>query len=347
MPNVIIAVDLAKDVFEVAISASTGRITERRRLSRLQFERFWCEREPCRVVMEACASAHFWARRLLGLGYEVTLLPAQYVRPYVRRNKTDRTDCEALLDCAELRPVSVKSQDQQAILALHRARSQWMRTRTARINGMRGLLRESGVVSPRGPPHLLGRPHELLDRHRERLPERVRRMVLLYAEEIEDLETRIAAVEAELAHIAREDPVLRSLLQVPGIGLLTATALWASVGNVHAFRSGRQLASWLGITPRESSSGGRRRLGRITKKGDPYLRTLLIHGARAALVAAERARAAGKPLTHLQAWALTRADEGHQNRAAVALANKMARVAWAVWHHERRFDGDHALKRAA
>jgi transposase len=134
---------------------------------------------------------------------------------------------------------------------------------------------------------------------------------------------------------------------VPGIGLLTATALWASVGNVHAFRSGRQLASWLGITPRESSSGGRRRLGRITKKGDPYLRTLLIHGARAALVAAERARAAGKPLTHLQAWALTRADEGHQNRAAVALANKMARVAWAVWHHERRFDGDHALKRAA
>jgi transposase len=152
MPNVIIAVDLAKDVFEVAISASTGRITERRRLSRLQFERFWCEREPCRVVMEACASAHFWARRLLGLGYEVTLLPAQYVRPYVRRNKTDRTDCEALLDCAELRPVSVKSQDQQAILALHRARSQWMRTRTARINGMRGLLREFGVVSPRGPP---------------------------------------------------------------------------------------------------------------------------------------------------------------------------------------------------
>jgi transposase len=288
MPNVMIAGDLAKEVFEVAVSASAGRINERRRLSRLQFERFWSQREPCRVVMEACASAHFWARRLLGLGYEVTLLPAQYVRPYVRRNKTDRTDCEALLEahrCAELRPVSVKSEDQQAILALHRARAQWMRTRTARINGIRGLLREFGVVSARGPGHLLGRLHELLDRHRDALPERVRRMVRLYAEEIDALEARIAAVEEELAHIAREDPVLRSLLQVPGIGLLTATALLASVGNVHAFRSGRQLASWLGITPRESSSGDRRRLGRITKKGDPYLRTLLIHGARAALVA--------------------------------------------------------------
>jgi transposase len=268
MPIVMIAVDLAKDVFEVAISASTGRITERRRLSRLQFERFWCEREAFHVVMEACASAHFWARRLLGLGYEVTLLPARCVRPYVRRNKTDRADCEALLEahrCAELRPVSVKSEDQQAILALHRARSQWMRPRTARINGIRGLLREFGVVSARGPGHLLGRLHEMLDRHRDAVPERVRRMMLLYAEEIDALEARIAAVEEELAHIAREDPVLRSLLQVPGIGVLTATALWASVGNVHAFRSGRQLASWLGITPRESSSGGRRRLGRITK----------------------------------------------------------------------------------
>jgi hypothetical protein len=147
--------------------------------------------------------------------------------------------------------------------------------------------------------------------------------------------------------VAREDPVIRALLQIPGIGVLSATALYASVGNIHAFKSGRHLASWLGLTPRESSSGERRRLGRITKQGDPYLRTLLIHGARSALLAAERARKAGRKLTHLQAWALERADEGHTNRAAVALANKLARIVWAVWRHDRQFDGDHALQLAA
>jgi transposase len=153
--------------------------------------------------------------------------------------------------------------------------------------------------------------------------------------------------ERELNALTREDPVIRALLKIPGVGVLTATALYASVGNVAAFKSGRHLASWLGITPKESSSGGRRKLGRITKQGDAYLRTLLIHGARSALNAAQHAKRAGRRLTHLQAWALERADEGSYNRAAVALANKMSRIAWAVWRHERPFDGDHALRLAA
>lgn len=350
MSNVTIAVDLAKNVFEIAVCRAAGRIHERRRMTRHQFDRFWLTREPCRVVMEGCSGSHFWARRLIGLGFELKLLPPAYVRPYRRRNKTDAVDCEAILEadrCDGIHAISVKSEEQQAIMTLHRVRSQWMSTRTARINGMRGLLREFGVTCALGAERFLTKFHELLECERNRLPERVRRMVLMLWEEVRELERRIEEVEAELERVGREDPVIRALLQIPGIGVLTATALYASVGDIHAFKSGRHLASWLGLTPRESSSGERRRLGGITKQGDPYLRTLLIHGARSALLAAERARRADRKLTHLQAWALERAGEGHTNRAVVALANKLARIVWAVWRHERQFDGDHALQQIA
>ncbi len=344
MNSVTIAVDLAKHVFEIALANQGYRITQRRRLSRTQFERFFQAHERCRVVMEACASAHFWARHLVGLGYEVVLLPPHYVRPYVRRNKTDRTDCEAILEalrCAGIHPVSIKSEEQQAIAALHTVRSQWMSTRNARINALRGLLHEFGLPCSRGAAWLLKELPAYLEQHRARLPERVCRMALLLWEETVELEKRIERLEEELAQFAREQPLLKSLLEIPGVGVLTATALYASVGQIHTFKSGRHLASWLGLTPRESSSGGKRRLGRISKQGNPYLRVLLIHGARSALLAAQRRQQAGKALTRLQAWALERARVGHINQAAVALANKMARVIWAVWYHERAFDGDY------
>lgn len=343
MSSVIVAVDLAKNVFEVALSDAPGRISERRRLSRSQFERFWSGRSGCRVVMEACATAHYWGRRLHSLGFEVILIPPQYVRPYVRRNKTDRTDCEALLEalrCAGIHPVALKSEDQQAITAMHRMRSQWMATRTARINALRGLLCEFGLTRPIGAKRFLTELPQLLDEKKEQIPLRVRRLVLATYEEIRSLEERMDHVERDLKQVIREEPTLSALEQIPGIGVLTATAMYASVGNIHAFKSGRHLASWLGLTPRESSSGNRRRLGRISKQGDVYLRMLLVHGARSALLVAERRRRAGQQLTKLQAWALERADSGHRNQAAVALANKMARIVWAVWTHERVFDGD-------
>lgn len=349
MRSVTIAVDLAKNVFELAVSNAPGRIIEHKRLSRLQFERFWPDRLPCRVVMEACAGSHYWGRRLRALGFEVILLPPHYVRPYVRRNKTDRTDCEALLEamrCAGIHPVPIKSEDQQAILALHRMRSQWMMTRTARINALRGLLSEFGLSRPGGAKRFVTELPALLESSKDRLPLRVRRLALVTYEEVRSLELRIEDIERELRSLAKEDPTLEALQQIPGIGVLTATALYASVAHVHAFKSGRHLASWLGLTPRESSSGGRRRLGRISKQGDPYLRMLLIHGARSALLAAERRRSSGHELTRLQAWALERADAGHRNRAVVALANKMARILWAVWKHERSFDGSYLPKAA-
>lgn len=344
MSSLTIAVDLAKNVFELAVSNTSGRITERKRLSRPQFERFWSDRLPCRVVMEACATSHYWGRRLRALGFEVVLLPPHYVRPYVRRNKTDRTDCEALLEalrCAGIHPVAIKSEDQQAILALHRMRSQWMATRTARINALRGLFSEFGVSRPGGAKRFLTELPELLQAKKDLLPPGVRRLAFATYQEVRTLEDRIEEIERELASVVKEEPALEALQQIPGVGVLTATALYASVANVHAFKSGRHLASWLGLTPRESSSGGRRRLGRISKQGDPYLRMLLIHGARSALLAAERRRKAEQELTRLQAWALERASAGHRNQAAVALANKMARILWAVWKHERVFNGSY------
>jgi transposase len=298
--------------------------------------------------MEACGSGHHWSRHLIALGFEVTLLPARYVKPYRQRNKTDRVDCDALLEAfrsPRIKPVAVKSQDQQAILALHRVREQWKDTRTARINGMRGILREFGVVAPQGANRFLDRLPQLLEHHRERLPERVRRLILAFWTEAEDLEARMRQTEKELEGIVRENPVIQTLLTIPGIGVLTATALYASVGNIHLFESGRHLASWLGITPKESSSGGKRRLGRISKQGNPYLRTLLIHGARSALNVAQSRQRSGASLTYLQQWSVDKARElQHSNQAAVALANKMARIAWALWKHERCFDGNHSAQ---
>ncbi|HEV2125937.1 MAG TPA: IS110 family transposase [Chloroflexota bacterium] len=351
MSKVTIAVDLAKDVFEIAVALPSGKIIERKRLTRAQFERFWQTKEPCSVVMEACGSAHHWARMLLGLGFEVRLLPAHYVKSYRQRNKTDRADCEALLEAARsprIKPVAIKSEEQQAILALHRVREQWKGTRTMRINGMRGLLREFGITAPKGANSFLARLPQILQAKRGQLPERVRRLILGYWTEAEELERRMQQVEDELTGVAQENAVICSLLAISGIGVITATALYASIGNIHLFASGRHLASWLGITPRESSSGGKRRLGRISKQGDPYLRTLLIHGARAALTAAQNRRTSGKPLTRLQEWAVGKAGTlRHSNQAAVGLANKLARIAWAIWKHERHFDGNHVSQLAA
>lgn len=350
MFTVTIAVDLAKHVFEIAVATRAGRISERKRLTRGQFEEFWTKRASCRVVMEACASAHFWARFLTARGFDVVLLPAHYVKPYRRRNKTDRTDCEALLEadrCAGIKPVTMKSEDQQALIALHRVRAQWMATRTARINTMRGLLVEFGVRAAAGAERFLKDLTAMLGRKQVHLPERLRRTVLTLYEEVRELEQRIEALETELEGVALEQPVIQTLRTIPGIGLLTATALYAAIGNVHAFGSGRQLACWLGLTPREHSSGGQHRLGRISKQGDPYLRMLLVHGARSALNAARRREHAGQPLTQLQAWSLERARSGHSNKATVAIANKLARIVWAVWHHDRAFNADHAQRRAA
>lgn len=324
-----IAVDLAKSVFAVAISSRPGRVDRELRLTRARFAEFLAQTEPATFILEACGSAHFWARKLVALGHRPVLLPAQHVRPYVRRNKTDAADARALLEAyrdERLRPVPVKTVEQQALTALHRMRSAWLATRTARLNALRGVLRELGVAIPLGARQVLPRLTDLLADPSGPLPASLHSHVLEVATEIHELERRVAAIERELERLARDVPAVRRFLTIPGVGLLTATALVAFVGSLERFRSSRHFASYLGLTPREHSSGGHRRLSAISKRGDRYLRTLLIHGARSVLWAAKRRRHPDR----LRAWALRLEIRVGHNRAAVALANKLARLAWAL-----------------
>ena len=331
-----VAVDLAKDVFEVAIANRASRIVDRRRLTRRQFETFLDGLAAgTTVVMEACGTAHHWGRRGQARGLHVRLLPVQYVRPYVRRNKTDRTDVEGMLEahrCAGIQAVPVKSVEQQALQALHRARTQWQAARTARINVLRGLLREQGHPMPLGARTVLARVIAVLDTAGDTLPGLLQTLIRTLVDEVRDLEVRVATLDRPLAAVARTHPDAQRLQQVPGIGVVTATAFVGAVSHIHAFRRGRDFASWLGLTPRESTTGMRRYLGRISKRGDGYLRCLLTHGARAVLLAAQRtARDRPHRLTRLQQWAVALAARRGHNKTAIALANKLARIVWAVW----------------
>ena len=345
-----IGVDLAKRVFEVAVADRNWRVIARHRFTRPQFERFLRTQAAVHVVMEACGTAHFWGRFAREQGHQVSLLPAQYVRPYVRRNKTDRTDADALLEAVRtgrIHPVTVKTVVQQELLALPRIRDQWMATRTARINALRGFLQEQGVSIVRGASAALAAIPALLEDADTPLPARLRHALALLYDDVRATEHRIATIERELARIAAEDLLIQRLMRIPGVGLLTATALVATVGNIHAFARARRFASWLGLTPSERSSGARRRLGAISKQGDVYLRCLLTHGARAVLLAAHRQAKTGRPLTRLQQWALTvRQRRGH-NKTAVAVANKLARIIWAVWSKDVEFRAAPPLPEAA
>jgi transposase len=337
MHSTTIAVDLAKSVFEVAVSERPGRVAARRRLSRGQFSRFLAEQPPATVVMEACGTAHFWGREAKARGHRVVLLPPHAVRPYVLRNKTDGADAKGLLEAVRnesIRSVPVKSVDQHALAGLHRMRSGWMATRTARLNTIRGLLRELGFAIPMGARLVVPQVWALVSDADSGVPDALRAVLAEAAREIRELETRIGQLEQSLEAMASESDVVVRLRTIPGVGLLTATALVAFVGDVRRFPSGRHFASYLGLTPRESSSGLRRRLGAISKRGDPYLRMLLIHGARSVLLHAKKATS---ERDRLRTWALDRERTRGHNKAAVALANKLARVAWAVWRRERAF----------
>jgi transposase len=288
--------------------------------------------------MEACGMAHFWGREAFARGHRVVLLPPHAVRPYVLRNKTDGADAKGLLEALrndDVRPVPVKSVDQQVLASLHRLRSAWIATRTARLNTLRGLLRELGHVISLGARQVLPHVAALVAEGDSGLPDALRPVLAEAVREIRELEARVREVERSLETMARRSDVVVRLRTIPGVGLLTATALVAFVGDVARFPSGRHFASYLGLTPRESSSGLRRRLGAISKRGDPYLRMLLIHGARAVLLHAKKPTAAKD---RLRAWALERERARGHNKAAVALANKLARIVWAVWRDERAFD---------
>lgn len=337
MKSTTIAIDLAKSVFEVGISDRPGHVAETHRLSREQIGMFMGTQPATVVIMEACSSAHYWGRTFQRFGHEVKLLPPLSVRPYVQRSKTDRTDVKGMLEAwrnSAIQPVPVKTESQQQLTSLHRVRSGWIGARTMRINMARGLLREFGFIFPVGASAISGRIRELIADADSTLPMPVRELLPQLVLEIGELETRGKAVEKQLKALAVQTPVVERLCSIPGIGLLSATALVGFVGDVARFPSGRHFAAYLGLTPREHSSGSRRRLGRISKQGDVYLRTLLIHGARSVLI---RARSSADP-DHFRKWGLELQKRCGHNKAAIAVANKLARMAWAVWKSGKPFE---------
>lgn len=329
------SVDLAKSVFQVAISTTPGRVDHEHRLSRVRFQRFFAECEPTEVLMEACGTAHHWGRELESLGHRVRLLPPADVARYRDGNKTDRADAIALLEASRnerIDDVPVKTIEQQALTSLHRLRSAYVADRTSRINTVRGILREFGYALPKGAKTVVEKARVALDD--ERLPIDLREELGLALDEIDGFRQKARAITARIERLGDDLPAVAVLRTVPGIGVLTATALAGFVGEPTRFPSARHFASYLGLTPRESSSGFRRRMGRISKRGNAYVRMLLIHGARAALLAAHRTR---EPDT-LQRWVLDiEARTGH-NKATVALANRIARIAWRVWKDQRPYE---------
>jgi transposase len=329
-----VAVDLAKTVFQIAVADANWRVIEKHRLTRTQFERFFANRAVGLVVMEACGSAHYWARRIQELGIQVRLLPPRYVRAYVKRNKTDAADAAALIEaarCVDIVPVKIKSVEQQALQCLHRTREQWMRTRTARINCLRGQCREFGLNVAHGARLGLEQIARLVADPRTDLPEILLVSMRSLIDEIRLLEVRIHELEKQLGELAHQSSPCTTLLSIPGIGLLTATAMLATTGGeVGHFKDARHFAAWFGLTPKEHSSGNTRKLGRISKRGDAYVRMLLTHGARSVISAAAKKAKNDAPLDRLRQWALDLEKRSNRNKAVCALANKLARLCYAT-----------------
>jgi transposase len=331
-----IGLDLAKNVFQVHASDAHGAAVLRKQLRRAQLSEFFAQQPPCIVAMEACAGAHYWGRKLRALGHEVRLMAPQYVKPYVKSQKNDAADAAAICEAAtrgHMRFVALKTVDQQSVLALHTVRSGFVKQRTALSNQIRGMLAEFGVVLPQGLSKLAQQlPVVLADQGNE-LTGVVRELVQMLQTQLAHLDELVARLERQIRVWASQDQAAKRLQQIPGIGPITASALAASVGDARQFEDGRQMAAWMGLVPRQHSSGGKSVLLGITKRGDKYLRTLLIHGARSALKAYQRNPAKmPQQLAHLL-------QRKHPNVVCVALASRNARVAWAMLSRREDYKG--------
>ncbi len=324
-----IGLDIAKSVFQVHGVDGSGATVMRRQLRRRQLLGFFAKQPPCLVGMEACATAHHWAREIGALGHEVRLMPPHYVKPYVKRNKNDAADAEAICEAVTrptMRFVAVKSTEQQGVLMLHRTRELMVRQRTMLVNAIRAHMAEFGIVARVGLPQVKALLAVIADEEDGRLPPLARTCLAGLAAQLMSLEREIAAAERRIHAWHRSSPASRRLETIPGIGPITASALAASIADPSVFKNGRELAAWIGLVPRQSSTGGKERMGRISKQGDHYLRWLLVAGSMTVIRHAKRRGTANPWLAELIAGKPTKV-------AAVALANKMARMAWALLSH--------------
>ena len=329
MKTTTIGLDIAKSVFQVHGVDAKGKVVLRKVLKRRQVLEFFANRAPSLIGMEACAGAHYWARELGKQGHEVKLISPQFVKPYVKGNKNDANDAEAICEAVgrpNMRFVPVKTAEQQDLLALHRVRSGLVKERTAQANRLRGLLGEYGIVIGKGLAQLRKRLPEILEDAENDLSDLMRALFADLHGRILALDQQVAAYGDKLKTLNQMSAVCRKIGQVPGVGPITATAMAmaASLGDGQAFETGRQVSAWLGLVPGQQSSGGKPKLMGISKRGDTYLRTLLIHGARAVV------RAAAKKHDAKSRWINALVQRRNANIAAVALANKNARVIWAL-----------------
>lgn len=322
----LLAIDLAKQVFQLHGVDARGVCVLRRQVRRAQLLRLIAQLPSCTVAMEACSGAHDWGRRIQALGHRVKLIAPQFVKPFVKGNKTDRNDAEAICEAAQrpgMRFVALKTVEQQQVLALHRMRSTLVKARTALANQMRGLLAEFGLVVAQGLPHLRRELPALLEDADNGLPPLLREELSVQAQRLRELDAEVHRLTQCIERQARGNERTRALMQRRGVGPLIASAFAAEVGDPRAFKNGRQVAAWLGLVPRQHSTGGKPTLLGISKRGDAYLRTLLIHGARAVVRTADRHE---DPPTQ---WVHTVKARRGVHKATVALANKMARQLWA------------------
>jgi len=325
-------IDVAKSVFQVHGIDEHGKVTLRRQLRRAQVVLFFSNLEPCLIGMEACASSHYWARKLAALGHTVRLMAPQFVKAYRKNDKNDGNDAEAICEAVQrpsMRFVPVKSPQQQAELAVHRIRQRLMGERTALINQLRGLLAEFGVVLAPGAHQVRSKLPALLENAGESVPPLALELIRELYEELRLLEQRIAEHDRRIERLYRGNGLSRKLGELAGIGALTATAFTATVAHAAQFKNGRQCAAWLGLTPRQDSTGGKNRLLGITKRGDVYLRTLLVHGARSIM------RHSAKRDDPKSRWVEQLRRRRGDNVAACALAAKHARILWALMVQEQ------------
>jgi transposase len=322
-----IGLDLAKQVFQIHGVDGEDRVALKRQLRRQQMLAFFSKVDPCLIGMEACGGAHYWGRELMKLGHTVRLMAPQHVKPYVKGNKNDMNDAEAICEAVgrpNMRFVAVKTVAQQDLQSCHRVRTLLVRQRTAKANEIRGLLGEYGIVVANRMESLRRALPVLLESTDPMPSEGLRQLLMALREDLVYLDERVRQLDQVIERAAREDEVAMRLQQIPGIGPVTATALVASVGDARQFRRARDMAAWLGLVPRQQSSGGKAVLQGISKRGDAYLRTLLIHGARSV------ARVASRKADARSRWVDRISQSRHANIAAVALANKNARIAWAL-----------------
>jgi len=337
-----VGLDLAKLVFQVHGADQDGRPVVRKKLRRGQVLGFFAELPPCLIGLEACASAHYWARELQALGHEVRLIPPQYVKPFVKTNKNDASDAEAICE-ALIRPTmrfaSIKSAEQQSVLMLHRARERELlvRQKTMLINALRGHCGEFGIVVAQGASRVAELIAIIEDQEDDRIPALACEALGYLVSQLRMVQAQVLGLEKKLKTWHRANEASRRLETIPGVGVITATALVATIGDASQFHSGRQLAAWLGLVPRQYSSGGKERLGRISKRGDGYLRKLLVHGARTVLLWSRRKKETRSP------WLEALLARRPTNVVLVAMANKTARVVWALLSRSETFRADPQL----